>query len=265
LHFSEIQKMETGCITITFGDQGENHRGMQKIGQAADCGYKFSEVADIATTLTGRGLDVELVDLTTRCPPDTVPPPAPASVLIVRNGLHSGLGISPDALYSELTALQWDSKALMYGRVVNKHARHNLCFFDTAQEPDIEAGKGRIVAFDTVPLLKSVKERLPEMFGEKSRELVGEGNYYYDVSKCGIGFHGDTERVKVIAVRLGASMDLHYQWYLRGEPIGERFVTTLNHGDIYLMSEKAVGGDWKRKILPVLRHAAGCPKFVTIS
>ena len=28
------------------------------------------------------------------------------------------------------------------------------------------------------------------------------------------------------------------------------------------MSEKAVDTDWKKKLIPTLRHAGGCPKFL---
>ena len=30
------------------------------------------------------------------------------------------------------------------------------------------------------------------------------------------------------------------------------------------MSEKAVGTDWKKKVMPTLRHATGTVKFTTI-
>ncbi len=48
-------------------------------------------------------------------------------------------------LFEELLKLDWDSKAYMYGRVVNKYARHNLCFADEPQEPNYEEGKGRVI------------------------------------------------------------------------------------------------------------------------
>lgn len=32
---------------------------------------------------------------------------------------------------------------------------------------------------------------------------------------------------------------------------------SLQPGDVYIMSEKAVGFDWKRSAVPTLRHAAG--------
>ena len=49
-----------------------------------------------------------------------------------------------------------------------------------------------------------------------------EGNRYYDIKKCGIGFHGDGERKKVIAASLGASRPIHWNWYYKGRPIGPR-------------------------------------------
>ena len=32
------------CITITFGDQAENHKGMQIIGNVADNGFSISDL-----------------------------------------------------------------------------------------------------------------------------------------------------------------------------------------------------------------------------
>jgi len=95
--------------------------------------------------------------------------------------------------------------------------------------------------------------------------LFAEGNYYYDINKCGIGYHGDTERKIVIGIRLGASMPLCFKWFTKGEPINadsHKIQIILNDGDIYLMSEKAVGYDWKKKNKVTLRHAAGCDKYL---
>ena len=75
---------------------------------------------------------------------------APADrIRVIRNGIDA-LGVSPDMLFEEQRALTYDRQALMYGRVVNKKARWNLCFDDHPQEPDYAAGKGRIVSFATV-------------------------------------------------------------------------------------------------------------------
>ena len=189
-------------------------------------------------------------------------------MLVVRGGVDALLkdaGATADAAYAEQTALEYDRKARMYGRVVNKHARWNLCFDEQGQEPDYETGKGRIVAYRDIPLTAHVRNALPAFLGAKAAALTGEGNLYYDVATTGIGFHGDAERRKVVAIRLGLSVPLHYQWFHQGAPVGERVRLMLNHGDLYVMSDKATGYDWKKsRKVPTLRHAAGCAKFTTI-
>ena len=98
----------------------------------------------------------------------------------------SKLGVATD-LVREQKDLVWDTKAKMRGKVVNKRARHNLCFDEEKQEPDYENGKGTIVGFDEVPLTQHIRDSLPGYFGEKANALKAEGNLYYDISVCGIG------------------------------------------------------------------------------
>jgi len=152
----------------------------------------------------------------------------------------------------------------MYGRVINKHARHNLCYGYEDQEPDYEQGHGQIISFDSVPILKKFRNQIPKIIGDVGADLMAEGNYYYDITKCGIGFHGDSERKKVIGVRLGASIPLEYQWFNNSKPVGTRISLQLNDGDIYFMSEKATGNDWKKKSIYTLRYAAGAEKYIKI-
>ena len=59
-----------------------------------------------------------------------------------------------------LKDLNWDKKAFMKGRVVNKLARYNLCFADFKQEPDYDEGKGRVYDFkDLKELQKIIKDK----------------------------------------------------------------------------------------------------------
>ena len=265
---------EKSAITITFGDQAENHKGMQIIGQMADCGFTTEELEQAKERFEAEGCACEFVNLKERLisswnNPDEIEI-EDASVLIIRGGATHILSLAfkgePEStfdIFEEQAELELDTKAFMYGRVVNKSARYNLCFDETAQEPDYENKKGRIVAYSDVPLTAYIRYMLPDYLGPKAKDLAGEGNYYYDSRKCGIGWHGDSERKKVVAMRLGVSIPLAYQWFYMGERIGDtiRF-DDVRHGDLYVMSEKASGWDWKRRTKPTLRHAAGCSKFL---
>jgi hypothetical protein len=62
----------------------------------------------------------------------------------------------------------------------------------------------------------------------------------------------------------GLEHPIHYQWFKGGKPIGERGIINLFNGDLYVMSEKAVGTDWKKKKIATLRHATGSNKFTKI-
>ncbi len=258
-------------ITLTFGECAENHVGMQKLGEKGEHGLTLQELHDAKARFGAAGCACELIDLSSLAGDDgsflhegariRVPP---AAVLLVRGGaqkIMEKLGASAEDLLAEQVELDPDRKALMKGRVVNKHARWNLCFTEEAQDPDYVAGRGRVVAFPDVPQLDALQASLRFYFGDKAAGLKAEGNYYFDVEKCGIGFHGDTERKIVIAVRLGAAFPLCFHWYYKGGRVGARKVLVPDSGDLYAMSDKAVGWDWKRSTVPTLRHAAGCEKY----
>lgn len=100
--------------------------------------------------------------------------------------------------------------------------------------------------------------------GPKAKKLQCQGNYYTDVSKCGIAYHGDAYRRKVIGVRLGAMIPLHYTWFHKNHSVGQTCKLNLNHGDLFIMSQKAVGTDYRSASKITLRHAAGCAKYLKL-
>jgi hypothetical protein len=255
------------AITITFGDCAENHVGMQKLGQAVTSGFSYGDMAQAKQFFENLSAKCELYNLGEALEGKNEEH-EPAWVLIIRGGVEKLLGdtgMTSETLTQQLLSLSWDSKAKMYGRVVDKHARHNLCFSEEAQQPDYEKGQGTVIAFDSIPILRNIREKLPEVLGQKANKLVAEGNLYYDSSVCGIGFHGDAERHIVVALRLGETIPLHYQWFKQHKPIGERVKLSIDSGDMYIMSAKAVGTDWKKPSIMTLRHAAGAEKFLTIT
>jgi hypothetical protein len=60
---------------------------------------------------------------------------------------------------------------------------------------------------------------------------------------------------------MGATMPLYFKWFQFSEPVGDPIEVVLHDGDMYIMSEKAVGFDWLKKKTATLRHSTGCAKF----
>lgn len=258
-----MDKINKQTFTLTYGNCAENHKSMEIIGSQLDAGLTKQDLEQTQTYFTNLGGTCVLYNLSDllegavgKEEKNKIPD---AFILVVKQGVNFLLGKkTADDLYMEQEALEKDTKAFMYGRVVNKKARHNLCFSDFDQEPDYANKKGTVINFNSVPCTKKIRKMLPKVIPNPIvKNLQCEGNYYYDIKSTYIGMHGDTERQIVIAVRLGGDFPLYYQWYYQGEPVGKLFECVLSHGDLYFMSDKAVGYDWKRSSIYTLRHGAG--------
>ncbi len=261
-------------FTVTFCETAENHVGQQQIseeGFSIDRGLDLGQLESIRDKLIERGAkNVELIDLKHFLLNEPYYNNAsPAYILVVRNGLNELLDgeKASESMFKEHDELEKDSRYfdIRRNRVLNKLARHNVCFDDVEQSPDYENKKGTIVAFNKVPITSKLRCLIAEVLEFPEKAIKAEGNYYYDISKCGIGFHGDTERRLVVGARMGESLPLDYQWFYQCKPIGSRCRLILGDGDIYFMSDKAVGYDWKKRSMITLRHAAGCEKYLTIA
>lgn len=257
---------DSKMVTITFGDVAENHVGMQQIGTKSQKGFDLADLKYIERMFKERGAKTtkiydlkELSGATNLISKDT----NDAYVLVIKNGAKYLGHRDVDGLYAEQLGLDWDTKAKMRGVVKNKRVRYNLCYADAAQEPDYDNDKGRIYDFRDLSLLHEVRRSLSMVIppSNDNSRLPAEGNYYYDISKCGIHYHGDAERKKVLAIRLGASMPICYRWYHRYGQVGNTISIDLDHGDIYVMSEKATGNDWKCRSKYTLRHATGSSTY----
>ena len=221
-----------------------------------------------------------------------------ARVLILRNWgaepVTSKMGKNgwTKKVFKELASRRWDAEYLdpnkyrteikdgeevkVRGKRMNKRARTNLCFVDgREQEPAVFEGKGSIYDLKKMEFLNKGVERLREEIanglieiGSKTKVEINvvEGNRYYNLKNTGIGFHGDTERVVVICISIGCdNYPMRWQWFKDGMPLGKSIDITLNNGDVYIMSEKAVGADWKLRSKYTLRHSAGALKYRSLS
>ena len=244
-------------ITLTFGDVAENHVGMEKIGTKSKEGYSVKFLKELFKKLKDTYI-CEIHCLNDILDEDEDDDTDEAVVLVIRNFVNN------EELFEEQSKLIPDDKYYCTRRkqVLNKRARQNLCFGPESQDADFENGKGTIIKYDDVPKTKELRDKLMVLF--KEDDLKIEGNYYDDVKKNGIGYHGDTERSKVIGIRLGNDMKLCFVWYERNKPISGRYILNLKGGDAYIMSHKATGHDWKKSSKVTLRHAAGADKFINI-
>jgi hypothetical protein len=265
-------------ISLTIGDAGENHVGMEMVGKKQDRGTGFTtdDLDLIETYMTKElKLEVEYHSLNIKGSED-------AAILIIRDYLD--LQEQTD-IQQEMESFEWDKKYYDTRRkkVLNKIARSNCVFSTFSQEPDYEAGKGRIVKEETLPQFYEAKTNLLEHISEALSideddeiEYITEGNKYDGKKKksktpdedkvCGIGYHGDAERTRVICISIGSdNYPMNWHWFLGATPIGEPFEFLLNSGDVYIMSEKATGNDWKKRSIYTLRHAAGAKKYLDLS
>lgn len=249
-------------FTITFGDRGENHVGNQIVGKQALRGFKLVDLIKAQNYFESREIECEIVKIHNNISHEEekeldicVPK---AYILVVRNGLKCV--VDPDEFYDEQDSFEKDRKAFMHGAVKNKLTRANLMFDSKHQNADYENKKGTIYAWEEAPLLNKFRKEIPNIIGEVGKNMIAEGNYYEKLNIAGIGWHGDKERVKVAAIRVGSSMNLCYQWFYKNKIVGDILEIILHHGDLYFMSEEAVGTHWNCSSKVTLRHCAGTDK-----
>ena len=287
------------AICITNGEQGENHAGMQKIGKGlADKGYTLDDALKFKSKFEEMGGTALLYDLREECgvnkDNDLKENCEEAYVLkfedgvnmLFRNKIYKEIEkkkkngkimsdklvkkcferiiskFNASKLFEEQFTFEWDKKYwdTRRSKVLNKHARHNVCYGKISQEPDYENKKGTVIAYSQLRVMRAWRKELLHLLEEEDDEFVAEGNLYYDVNKTGIGFHGDAERRKVVAGNFcdeGIVRELNYIPYFLGKRVGKRFRMELRNGDMYIMIGGAAGTDWKKRLKVTFRHAAG--------
>lgn len=276
--------MNTERIALTFGDAGENHIGNQMLGKKQEVGSGFTtkDLMILSEYFVTNGFESEYIDLTQDLVEATKEGKVgevddwgmSAGVLIIRRFVKQEDRIK---LYGELKDLSWDRKYYDTRRkkVLNKNARANLVFVDDyEQEPVYEEGKGRVIDSIKLEKLSEIKTNLMNHIDKglkdggsetQSIKYICEGNRYYDLKKCGIGYHGDKERTRVICLSVGTNnYPMRWVWFYKSKPITKFKEVKLDSGDVYIMSEKAVGYDWSYRVIPTLRHAAGSYKYINL-
>jgi hypothetical protein len=191
-----------------------------------------------------------------------------AEIFIIPHGVNIAAKDpqAADAIFKYLLTLEHDSKVVSYQKVCNRLAQQTLILVNGGSEHPAENGIGNVHDFLKVPHMETVRKSLATWTGMAAvANNVAECNQYKNtVSKrnqCGVGFHGDAESTNVCALRFGVTFPFSYQWFQNSLPVGHRFCKDLDHGTLYLMSQKAVGKDWKKRSILTLRHCAGRGKY----
>lgn len=251
-------------FALTLGEQSEIHVGCQIHGNGlAKEGFTVAELKEFKEMF---GDEAKLVMLSDSLPAE-LRKENEAAVLHIKGGVSLLMGAVDyaDGMLREQRAVEYDKFYFdrRRQRKLRKIARHNAVFGDVHIECSEDYKQSTVIAYHEVPLFQRLRALLPEVFGEKARELNSEGNHYHD-GKAGIGFHGDSERKIVICCSLGKPTVLRYYWRHPGSSdVGSEIMdVALDHGDMYIMSEKATGYDWRMRSKYRLVHAAGAEPYV---
>ncbi len=219
--------METESMIITFGEECENGFCYKDLKRT----HLYFKKRNIKTRLINlKATLVEELDESNEL--EELNEVEEAYLLIIKCG--EGLKQIADDLYSEQKQLIKDENV-----PISK---------DSFQKDSFPKGL----------VLKHLTEKFKEIIGNVGGNLQSKVNYYKDFNKCIIPYHGDSRR-KIIEMRLGnESIPLNFVWFKDGIPVSNEIsISDLNHGDLYIMTNKTTGFDWKNKKIYTIRHSCG--------
>lgn len=233
------------------------------IGKPCEKGFNYTQLVQGSEWFKKKGCCTRLLDLTKLT---TQKCPESAYALVVKKGLQYLLpeGSEPNTLYHELAELSMDTRVVVKNQLIERTDRHRVCCGMSAQYPNFREDRGTVHPFSSVPIIDHIQETLPDVFGVRAKDTVCETDYYFDTSKCCLPYHGNPERCKYIALCTGHGIQVHMGWFLGEKKIGTRIEIVLTHGDLLILSEKAIGSDWTRSDILTLRHAFGSTEVLGI-
>ena len=226
----------------------------QALGQCAERGFSPEQLRALHAKLSAEGSAVSsrLYELTSAC---RAAGASDANVLVVK--LPADVA---DGAYAEMRdSVKYSRYAFRYGRRVTSRSR-NIAY--VSGEPcgeDPESNAPEVVAWRDVPHCQRVREFLNDLLCD-TEAVHAVAIRYADIRECGIRWHGDAERRKTLVTRLGPNSKRHpfwLMWYHNHAPVSDPIRIDIEHGEVCIPSEKAVGTDCKRYIIPTLRHATG--------
>lgn len=262
--------IDTVRYAITFGEVAILHIGTTEYGsKRREVGFTVTELEELAQKVNTQVPGcAEVFHISEVLPPHLQTQENQAATLVIRNGASFVSGrhdFANKLLEEQKQSVSYDRKYydVRTRRTKNKRARYNVVFGEEELAHNDDYTRCTVKSFAKLPYLCALRSALSDKLGERAQGLSAEGNLYYD-DACGIGFHGDSERKVVICVSLGKRSCLRYHWRLPRTsahtlpPVD----IEVGHGDIYVMSEKATGYDWRFSSKVRVVHAAGAAKYI---
>ena len=157
---------------------------------------------------------------------------------------HTGSGKTTLALYAIAKCIKMGKKVIYTSPIKTLSNQKFKEFSDLF--PDVGIITGDIKINPTAQCLIMTAEILRNSLLRKHNDTIYEWNF-------------NPEEVSIVILD-----EVHFINNQERGKVWEEIIINLNPGDVYAMSEIAVGTNWKKKIIPTLRHATGCKKFLTI-
>ena len=148
-------------ITLTFGDNAESHVGMNIFGKknVNERGFNLNDLNLCKSFFENNNYECSLYNLNDLLIDDNTDSSLvdEATILVIKDGLNYFVKKNNSTIndfYNEMKSFEWDKKYydVRRNKVLNKHARHNICFGELNILPNYENKIGRIISFQNLKI-----------------------------------------------------------------------------------------------------------------
>lgn len=260
---NDINTQFIPTATITLSENIMHFSSMQNFGQKAENGFSNDDLIKVYNLFpSGTCEIINLKDIL----PKTLYEIPDAYILIIREQFKIyadeilNTMISQEGSNSEgiITGVSWDDYRIHNSKLVESKLHKKLVFLDIQELYKLPfstiENRGTIYNIRRIPHLFKLNEVFNSLFNER---LYAEGTYYYNTNECYTPMHQKKERKKVINLHLGSSFPLHFCWYHQSQKVSDMKTIQINHGDLYIMSEIAIGNIKESKTKLYLKHSMG--------
>jgi len=192
-----------------------------------------------------------------------------ACVLLIKGGVRWFMDDprAADGLFGEQLSLPYEGKFFDKGRTFTRRSYKTLKFGDAPVKRSADYSQPTVYSFGAVPHLQKFLGSLSKLkaslcsvrgveYFVSRREKASDGGMMACASR--LGWHGDHEP-KAVSLSLGHAGILKFSWRLPGTSANfpnSHTEVILEHGDMYLLSEKASGRNWKKRSLLRVVHSS---------